>query len=477
MTSSTLNARESAAAEVVFFPASFAQQRLWFIDQLTPGRATYNIPSALRIGGELKVEVLERALAEVARRHETFRTRFVVVSGEPQQVIEDQVNVHLPVLDLTCVVEEEEREAEAMRLALEEARQPFNLQQAPLFRGKLLRLGERNHVLLFTMHHIISDAWSIGILVEEVSVLYGAFSAGQPSPLPELPIQYADYSVWQREWLEGGVLEQQLAYWKRQLGESGMLMLPTDRPRPAVQSQNGAGYDFVIAANLTRELKKLAEEQGVTLFMALVAVLQTLLYRYSGQNDITVGTPIAGRRSSETERLIGFFINTLVLRVDLSGAPSFTELLQRTKEVTLEAFAHQDVPFEKLVEVLSPERDLGRMPLFQVMIVLQNAPQSDLRLGDATLRPFNPVDNGTSKFDLRLEFGEDESGILISSLQYNTDLFKVETMIRMVEQYQTLLANIAADPGQAIGSYSLLPEAAYERLLDDWNHLLHHGAA
>jgi amino acid adenylation domain-containing protein len=469
VTSSTLNARESAAAEVVFFPASFGQQRLWFIDQLTPGRATYNIPSALRIGGELKVEVLERALAEVARRHETLRTRFVAVGGELQQVIEDEVKVELPVLDLTCAGGEEEREAEAMRLALEEAQQPFDLQQAPLFRGNLLRLGALNHVLLFTMHHIISDAWSIGILAEEVSVLYGAFSAGRPSPLPELSIQYADYSVWQRECLEGGVLERQLAYWKQQLGGSGMLMLPTDRPRPAVQSQNGATCDFVIAANLTRELKKLAEEQGATLFMVLVAALQTLLYRYSGQNDIAVGTPIAGRRSSETERLIGFFINTLVLRVDLSGAPSFTELLQRTKEVTLEAFAHQDVPFEKLVEVLSPERDLDRTPLFQVMIVLQNTPQSDLRLGAATLRPFNPVDNGTSKFDLRLEFGEDESGMLISSLRYNTDLFEVETMIRMVEQCQTLLANIAADPGQAIGSYLLLPQAAYQRLLDDWN--------
>jgi amino acid adenylation domain-containing protein len=469
MTSSTVNARESGAAEVVFFPASFGQQRLWFIDQLAPGRATYNIPSAWRIGGELKVEVLERALAEMARRHETLRTRFVAVGGEPQQVIEDEVKVELPVLHLTCAGAEEELEAESTRLALEEAQQPFDLQLAPLFRARLLQLGEQNHVLLFTMHHIISDAWSTGVLIEEVSVLYDAFCAKRPSPLPELSIQYADYSVWQRECLEAGVLEQQLVYWKQQLRGSSMLMLPTDRPRPASQSQKGAAYDFVIGANLTRELKKLAKQQGATLFMVLVAALQTLLYQYSGQNDIAVGTPIAGRRSSETEKLIGFFINTVVLRVDLSGAPSFTELLQRTKEVALEAYAHQDVPFEKLVEVLSPERSLGSTPLFQVMINLQNAPQSDLRLGDATLRPFNPGDNGTSKFDLGLEFGEDKSGMLISSLRYNTDLFEVETMIRMVEQYQTLLANIAADPGQAIGSYLLLPQAAYQRLLDDWN--------
>ncbi len=460
---------QSPAEEVIFFPASFAQQRLWFIDQLTPGKATYNIPSALQIRGKLEVEVLKRTLEEIARRHETLRTRFVAVSGEPQQVIEDLVVVQLPLLDLAYVVGEREREAEAVRLAWEEAQQPFDLQQAPLFRGKVLRLGPLNYVFLFTIHHIISDAWSMGVLFEEVSVIYDAFSAGQPSPLPELPIQYADYSVWQRKCLEEGLLEPQVAYWKEQLAGSSVLKLPTDRPRPATQSQNGATRDFVIDVGLTQRLKKLAEEQGATLFMVLVAAFQTLLYRYSGQPDIAVGIPIAGRSSSTMEKLIGFFINTLVLRVDLSGALSFTELLQRTKEVTLEAHAHQDVPFEKLVEVLSLERNPGSTPLFQVMIVLQNTPQSDLRLGAARLHPFSTVDNGTAKFDLLLHIAEDESGMLTSSLQYNTDLFEAESVIRMIDHYQILLSGIANNPGQSIALLPLLTANEGKQVIEEWN--------
>ncbi len=468
MTSSTPDLRQSPPQEVVFFPASFAQQRLWFIDQLTPGRATYNIDCALRIRGELDVQVLKRTLEEVAIRHETLRTRFVAVGGELQQVIEDQVNVHLPLLDLTYAVAEEDREAEAMRVAREEAQHAFNLQQAPLFRGKLLRLGALHHVLLFTMHHIISDAWSIGVLIEEVSVLYDAFSAGRPSPLPELPIQYADYSVWQRECMEGGLLDPQLAYWKQQLAGTSVLKLPSDRPRPTVQSQRGATCDFVIAANLAQELKKLGEEQGATLFMVLLAAFQTLLYRYSGQDDIAVGTPVAGRSSSATEKLIGFFINTLVLRVDLSGSPSFLELLQNVKAVTLEAYAHQDVPFEKLVEVLSPERNLGSTPFFQVMITLQNAPQSDLRLGTAALEALN-VDNGTSKFDLRLQLGEDGSGRLWSSLQYSTDLFAATSIARLIDHYQMLLSGIVANPKQSISLLPLLTANEKRQVIEEWN--------
>ena len=469
MTSSVSEIQELPVQEVVFFPASSAQQRLWFLDQLTPGRATYNLPEALRIRGKLDMRVLERTLEEVARRHETLRTRFVAGSGEPQQVIEDWVNVQLPVLDLTGVAGEEAREAEAMRLAQEEARTPFNLQQAPLFRGKLLRLSELDHVLLFTMHHIISDAWSMGVLVEEVSVLYGAFSAGQPSPLPELPIQYADYSVWQRECLEGGLLEPQLAYWKQQLAETSVLHLPTDLPRPISQSQNGATCSFVIDANLTQGLKKLGEEQGATLFMVLLAVFQTLLYRYSGQEDIAVGTPVAGRRSSETEKLIGFFVNTLVLRGDLSGGLSFIELLQRTKEVTLGAYAHQDLPFDKLVEVLSPERDLGSTPLFQVMIVLQNAPDSDLRLCGAVLEPFGVGNNATSKFDLTLLQAEEKWGRLISAMEYNTDLFDAATISRMIEHYQMLLKGIVEHPEQPIAWLLLLTAKERKRVVEDWN--------
>jgi amino acid adenylation domain-containing protein len=469
MTSSVSDLRQSRAEEMVSFPPSFAQQSLWFIDQLTPGKATYNLPSALRVRGTLDVELLKRALEEVARRHETLRTRFISVRGEPRQVIEDQPNVQLPVLDLTSIPGEEEREAEAMRLAQQEAQEPFNLKQAPLFRGKLLRLSALNHVLLFTMHHIISDAWSMGILIEEVSVLYSAFSAGRPSPLPELAIQYADYSVWQREWLEGGVLEEQLEYWKQQLAGNSILQLPTDRIRSASQSQSGAIHGFVIDANLTQELKKLAAEQSATLFMVLLAAFQTLLYRYSGQDAIAVGTPSAGRNSGETENLIGFFINTLVLRVNLSGAPSFLELLQRTKEATLEAYAHQDVPFEKLVEVLSPERSLGNTPLFQVMLVLQNAPQSDLRLGHAELQPLNTVDNGTSKFDLLLQLGEDRFGKLTGSLQYSTDLFDATSVRRMVDHYRMLLSGIATKPSQSIDALSLLTANERKQVIEEWN--------
>jgi amino acid adenylation domain-containing protein len=469
MSSSLSDLRQSSAEEKIFFPASFAQQRLWFIDQLTPGRATYNIPSALRIRGKLDVEILERTLQEVARRHETLRTRFVSVHGEPQQVIEEQVKIQLPVVDLTFIFVEKEREAEARRLAGEEAQQPFNLQEAPLMRGKLLRLGELDHVLLFTMHHTISDGWSTGVLVGEVSVLYEAFSAGRESPLSELPIQYADYSVWQRECLAGGMLEPQLEYWKQQLAGVSILQLPTDQPRPTTLSQNGATYDFAIEPKVTQQLKKLAKEQGATLFMVLLATFQTLLSRYSGQQDIAVGTAMAGRRSSETEKLIGFFINTLVLRVDLSDGPSFIKLLQRAKKVTLEAYAHQDVPFEKLVEVLSPERNLGSTPLFQVMFGLQNMPQSELRLGSAVLQPFSTVDNGTSKFELLLQHAEDESGMLAGALQYNTDLFDAHTINRMIGHYSRLLSGIIADPHAPVQSLEILSAEERRMLLEDYN--------
>src|SRR5579859_46278 len=463
-----VSARRHGATTPVF-PASFAQRSLWFIDHLTPGKATYNIPNALRIRGELELEVMKRTLEEIARRHETLRTRFVLVEGEPQQVVEEHVNIELPELDLTSIAEEKEREAEAVRLAREEAQQPFNLQQAPLLRGKLLRLDARNHVLLFTLHHIISDAWSAGVLAEEVSALYGAFSAGQPSPLPELPIQYADYSEWQRGWLEGGPLEEQLAYWKEQLAGVGMLQLPTDWPRPVSRSESGATRGFVIGAEVAQPLKKLAEGQGATLFMVMLAAFQTLLYRYSGQEDIAVGTPNAGRGRSETEKLIGFFINTLVLRGDLSGGPSFTELLERTKKVTLGAYAHQDIPFQKLVEVLSPERNLGNTPLFQVMLGLQNAPQGDLRLGTATLEGFNNVDSGTAKFDLLLLHAEDGTGALMGSLEYSTDLFEADTIQRMIGHYSRLLASIASTPQLPIHSLEILSAAERSMLLEDWN--------
>jgi amino acid adenylation domain-containing protein len=453
----------------ISFPASYAQQRLWFLDQLMPGKATYNIPGALRIAGELDVKVLKRTLQEVVDRHETLRTYFRVTGSEAWQVIEKQVEVELPVVDLTAVAREQEKEAEALHLAQVEVQEPFNLQQAPMFRARLLRLAARDHVLLFTMHHIISDAWSTGVLIAEVTALYEAFSAGKSSPLPELEIQYADYTMWQREWMEGGGLDEQIGYWEKQLAGVSMLQLPTDHPRPLAQSEKGAAVEFAVPAELVEKLKKLGEEQGMTLFMVLLGAFQILLSRYSGQNDITVGTPVAGRSRRETENLIGFFINTLVLRVDLSGRPGFTEVLQRIKKVTLEAYAHQAIPFEKLVEVLSPERNLGSTPLFQVMLVMQNTPQRDLRLGAARLQGFDTGDNGTAKFDLLLALGENDSGGLAGSLQYSADIFEAMTMRRMAGHFHGLLSGLVSRPDQSIFEPPLLTAEERKQIVEEWN--------
>src|SRR6185369_9818538 len=327
-------------------PLSYAQQRLWFLDQLAPGSLAYNIPLAVRLKGRLEVEALQRTLDEVVRRHEVLRTTFVEVNGAPVQVVAPAGQLPMPVLDLS-ELEEAEREVEARQAA--EAQQPFDLSVGPLLRVLLLRLSGEDHVVLFTMHHIITDGWSTGILVREVAALYEAYIEGRESPLPELEIQYADYAVWQREWLQGEVLAQQLAYWRQQLGEDlPVLQLPTDKPRPPVQSHRGQGVSFTLPAELTAELKKLSNAEGVTLYMTLLAAYKILLWRYSGQSDVVVGTPIAGRNHLAAEGLIGLFVNTLVLRTSLSGDPSFNELLDRVRDVTLGAYAHQDLPFEKL---------------------------------------------------------------------------------------------------------------------------------
>jgi hypothetical protein len=359
-------------------PVSFAQQRLWFLDQFEPSSAVYNIPAAVRITGLLNVAALEQSLNEIVQRHETLRTTFSAVQGEPMQVINPTLALTLAVTDLQQLPEAK-REAEVRRLAGQEARRPFDLSQGPLLRATLLRLGEKDHVLLLTMHHIVSDGWSMGVLFREVSVLYEAFATGEPSPLSELPIQYADFAVWQRQWLQGEVLEKQLDYWRKQLEAAPPLLeLLTDRPRPTIQAYRGARQALILPPSLTEALKALSLREEVTLFMMLLAGFKTLLYRYTGQGDIIVGSPIANRNRVEIEGLIGFFVNTLVLRTDLSENPTFRQLLRRVREVCLEAYAHQDLPFEKLVEELQPERNLGYSPLFQVMFILQNAPGSAL---------------------------------------------------------------------------------------------------
>ena len=448
-------------------PLSFAQQRLWFLDQLAPGNLFYNIPMAVRLTGRLDVEALERSLNEILRRHEVLRTTFRAEGGKPVQVIAPELRLTLPVEDLSHLPEAE-REAEAQRRVQEEAQRPFDLTQGPLLRVRLLKLGEEEHIATVTMHHIISDAWSMEVFLRELAILYEAFSQGRPSPLPDLPIQYADFAHWQREWLQGEVLERQLAYWKEQLKDQPLMLdLPTDRPRPAIQSWPGATKRFALPLELSKKLRALSREEGVTLFMTLLAAFQTLLYRYTGQTDISVGTPIANRNRAEIEGLIGFFVNTLVMRTDLSGDPSFREVLKRVREVTLGAYTHQDLPFEMLVEALQPERDLSHTPLFQVMFVLNNAPEKALELSGLHLSPLD-VDRGTATFDLTLSLTERPEG-LDGYIEYNTNLFDAATIERLVGHFQTLLEGIVADPGQSISRLPLLTEAERRQMLVEWN--------
>ncbi|MBZ4423348.1 non-ribosomal peptide synthetase, partial [Myxococcus sp. RHSTA-1-4] len=450
-------------------PLSFAQQRLWFLDRLQPGSAFYNIPFAVRIDGELHREALTRALQELVRRHEALRTSFHgQEDGEAVQVVHPDVELALPLVDLG-EVPESQRDAEARRLAFAEAQKPFDLTRAPLLRATLVRLTEQRHVLLVTVHHIVSDGWSNGILMREVGTLYPAFARGLPSPLPPLALQYADYATWQRGWLKDDALERQVAWWRNQLaGVPHALELPTDRPRPPVQTDHGAAVPVRLGQELTAALHALCEREGVTPFMALLSAFQVLLSRYSGQDDIVVGSPIANRQRTELEGLVGFFVNTLALRGRLAPRMRFRELLAQVKETTLGAYAHQDVPFEKLVDELKPERDLSRSPLFQVMLALQNTPRQPAREGGAsTVRPLD-VDSGTAKFDLSLllgDFGDDISGVL----EFNTDLFDAETVRRMGGHLVRLLTAVVADASQPLWSLPLLGEEERHHILAGFN--------
>ncbi len=450
------------------FPLSFSQQRLWFLDQLEPGSPLYNIPSALRLSGRLDVQALERSLNEVIRRHETLRTTFAVQDGQPVQVIAAQGALPLPVVDLRSLPSTS-REAEALRLATQEAGQPFDLSGGPLIRASLLRVAEEEYIIFLTMHHIISDGWSMGVLVREIIELYESFTIGHHSPLPELSLQYVDFAGWQRKWLSGKRLEEQLQYWQKQLGENPapILELPTDRPRSARRTSQGAERSFTLSPELSAALNHLSQQAGVTLFMTLLAAFQVLLYRYSGQEDICVGTPIANRTRAEIEGLIGFFVNTLVMRGDLSGGVTFRELLARTRETALGAYAHQDMPFEKLVDTLQPERDLSHPPIFQVMFALQNLPPGLRKLKNLTVAPVN-LHSGTAKFDLTLVMAEGDAR-LSGSLEYNSDLFEARSIERFLGNFQVLLESIVADPGCKISALPILTPAEREQLLLVWN--------
>jgi len=448
-------------------PLSFAQERLWFLDQLERESPFYNMPAAFRMTGSLNVENLRRAFDAITMRHEALRTTFSVIDGKAVQVIAQAPAVTFTSCDLRSLGPNL-REAEIRRLGGEEARQPFDLQSGPLLRVKLLRLAEIEYVLLITTHHIVSDGWSIGILIRELTTLYEDLALGRPSRLSKLPVQYIDYAIWQREWLQSALLEKQISYWKRQLqGIPEVLELPKDRPRPAVQTFQGARKSKRLSQNLTKALNDLSQRQGATLFMTLLAVYQTLLWRYSGQNDLVVGTPVAGRNSAELEELIGFFVNTLVMRSDLAGNPSFLQLLAKVRETALEAYANQDLPFERLVDVMQPQRSLSHTPLFQVALVFQNAPREWFNLSGLKFERI-PAESGTSKFDLML-FATETAESLNLAFEYNTDLFDDARIERMLEHLQTLMERIVREPETRIGELEILREAERKQLLVEWN--------
>jgi amino acid adenylation domain-containing protein len=455
-----------ATASPEVLPLSFAQQRLWFLDQLEPGSPAYLIPGALCVDGEIKVQALERSFQELIHRHESLRTTFEERDGQPVQVIHPAGPFTLPVIDLQGLAEEV-REQQARWLASQERQHPCDLTTGPLLRTSLLRLGSQEHVWLLTLHHIITDGWSNGILVCELTTLYQAKLRGQPSPLAPLPIQYADYALWQREWLQGEVLQASLSYWRSELTGIAPLELPIDHPRPPVQTYRGASQGLQLSPILSEQLVALSEQQNVTLFMLLLATFQVLLARYTGQRDISVGTPIANRRHAEIEGVIGLFVNMLVLRTDFTDDPTFDLVLQRVREVCLGAYAHQDLPFEKVVEELVPERDLSRSPLFQVMLVLQNAPQARADLAGVRVEPWD-VETITSKFDLTLSIIQTDQG-LSCALEYNRDLFEPETIIRMLSHWQTVLAGVVHNPQVRLSAVPLLTEAERVLMLEKWN--------
>ena len=454
--------RESALA------LSFSQQRLWFLDQLEPESCAYNLCSAFELLGRLDVPALEWSFNEIVKRHEALRTVFKSVNGQPFQNLLPSMTITLSVVDLRDIVSQTERESAVSRLSNAESLRPFDLVRGPLLRVTLLRVTEETHVLLLAIHHIVFDGWSMGILARELSVLYKNYCGGEPSSLPELRVQYGDFALWQRAWCQGELLDAQLSYWKRQLSHlPSLLELPTDKPKPPVQTFRGARQSFVLSKTLSTELKHLSRQHGVTLFMTLLAAYQTLLHRYTGQNDIVIGSPVAGRKPREVEDLIGFFLNNLVLRVDLSEKPTFLELLARVREVCFEAYAHQDLPFEKLVEELRPERSLTHNPLFQVTFALQNTPRFPLELGSVIT---NDLDTGgaIARFDLHLFMVEEEGG-LQGWMSYNTDIFSSETISRMVEHMQVLLQGIVTSPNQRICDLPIFTAPAKRQLLIEWN--------
>lgn len=436
--------------DIFVFPLSFAQQRLWFLHQMEPANAAYNMPLAFRLSGRLDVAALQWSLDEIVRRHEILRTTFDLLDQQPAQLIAATGDWPLVAKDLAG-------EVEAERLASEETQRPFDLVRGPLIRALLMRLAPNEHVLLVTMHHIISDGWSVGVLFWEVAKLYEAFAAGGDSPLPELPVQYADYAMWQREYLEHGALDSQLNYWLKQLrGAPPLTQLPTDRQRLSAPGFHGANEPFAIAQSLTESARAFSSNAGVTVFMTLLAAFKALLHRYSGQQDLIVGTDIANRNRVETEGLIGFFVNLLALRTDLSGDPSFGELVKRVQVVTTGAYAHQDVPFEQIVSALRPDRSVSKTPFVQSLFVMQNAPAPLIDLPGLRLELL-PLYTETAEFELIVTL-EETAGEIVGSFAYSSDLFDRSTIARLQKEFRKLLHSALADPDRPLSTLSLLDQ-------------------
>ncbi|MBD3882897.1 amino acid adenylation domain-containing protein [Phormidium tenue FACHB-886] len=468
--------------EDFIFPASFAQQRLWFIEQLVPEASLYTVPLTFRLTGSLHRLALEQSIQAIVCRHESLRTTFDVIEGQLVQVISPGLQVSLPLVDLRSLPEAE-REQVALAQMRQEMQQPFDLNQGPLLRVQLWQLAETDHLLLIALHHIVFDEWSSGVLIRELGALYAAIVDRQSVTLPELPIQYADFAHWQRQWLQGDALQAQLSYWRQQLKEVPHLDLPGAASRPAMQTHRGASQLLEFPQQLLDALEDLSQRSGVTLFMTLLAAFQTLLYRYTGQTDIAVGSPIANRHRSELEGLIGFLVNSLVLRTDLADDPPFWELLHRVRDVTLAAYAHQDLPFEKLVEELQPVRSLSQNPLFQVVFALQNTPMEQLELPDLTLSPIE-FETKTTRFDLELYLwksadnfrslwgtGWQQSDGLRGVVVYNTDLFGAGAIASLRRHFQTLLEGIVANPNTRLSTLPLLTAAEQQQMLHQWSQM------
>lgn len=436
-------------------PLSFAQERLWFLNQLHPGNPAYNLVLAARLQGSLDVAALEQSVNTVIQRHESLRTCFPVLGDQPVQAIAPSLTLVLNLVDLESYPADQRQEI-ASQQAIALARQPFDLEQGPLLRLTLLRLSSTEYVLVLVLHHIIADGWSMGVFLQEFAQIYRGLIQGQPASLPDLTLQYADFALWQRQWLSGTVLENQLHYWQQQLrGPLPVLQLPTDYPRPTPEICRGGCERYPLDSGLSQALQTLSRQEGVTLFMTLLAAFKVLLYRTTQQTDLILGTDVANRNRAETETMIGFLVNLLVLRTDLSGNPRFQELLRRVRQITLDAYSHQDLPFGQLVAALQPERQQQSTPLFQVLFVLQNQPTPDLNLPGLTLEPLEQINNGIAKFDLALFIEETPQG-LQAIWRYNADLFAAPTITRLATQFVTLLECIVAQPSTRIDRIDLL---------------------